>query len=357
MKNNKRYPIMKAAVLTVIKRDLEIFDDIIIPNLKKGQVLVKLAYSGVCHSQVMEIEGERGEDRYMPHLLGHEGTGVILDIGKGVTKVKLGDHVILGWIKGEGLDVSGTCYFTKDGMLINAGAITTFNDHAVVSENRCMVLPSEIPMDIGVLFGCSVPTGLGIVCNEIQPEQNSHCAVIGLGGIGLVALAALTYLGVQNIIAIDINSKKLELAIELGAHHTINASSEDPLTEVLKLTKGKGVDYSIDSAGQISTIELAFNLIKFDGGLCVFASHPANGGKISIDPHHLIRGKRIRGSWGGSVIPDKDIPLFIEMYLKGKIPLKKLIGRRYSLEQINTAIMDLKNGTVIRPLIEINSGL
>ena len=342
---------MKAAVLYKINKPLLVENDLAIPSLRPGQVLVKVAYSGVCHSQLMEVRGMRGEDRFLPHLLGHEGTGRVIQIGKGVKKVEPNDLVVLGWIKGTGMDVPGTVYQRGD-QRINAGPVTTFNEYAVVSENRCLKLPRGVPLDVGVLFGCAVPTGSGIIINTIKPAEGSIIAVFGLGGIGLSALMTTLLYDCSQVIAVDVEDSKLILAKDLGATHIINSRLEDPVEKILDITSGSGVDYSVEAAGLVKTIEQAFQSVRKNGGLCVFASHPKNGEKIVLDPHDLISGKKIQGSWGGDSMPDQDIPKFAKLYLDGKLPLDKLISRRYSLEQINQALEDLENRKVARALIE-----
>lgn len=343
---------IRAAVLHELNTPLVIENLMFIEPLAKGQVMVNLSYSGVCHSQLMEARGKRGDDPYLPHLLGHEGSGTVLAVGDGVSKVKPGDSVILGWIKGLGMDVSGPKYKIGN-QVINAGAVTTFATHTIVSENRCVKVPDGIPMDLAVLFGCAILTGSGIVCNQVKPAAGSTVAVIGLGGIGLSALMALALFECDNVIAIDIEDSKLELARECGANHVINSSKDNVVHEILRLTDGKGVDYAIEASGSARSIETAFASVKKFGGLCVFASHPPTGEKICLDPHDLISGKRIEGSWGGSCSPDSDIPKFAELYRSGKLPLQKLIGKRYKLEDINQALDDLELRKITRALIEI----
>lgn len=345
----------RAAVLYELNQPLQI-EELSLPPLKEGQVLVKLAYSGVCRSQLMEVRGKRGMDRYLPHLLGHEGSGAVVEVGPGVTKVKPGDQVILGWIKGSGLDVPGPLY-RKDGKAINAGAVTTFAEYSIVSENRCVGLPQGIPLDCAVLFGCALPTGAGIVTNQLKPEKGSTVALFGLGGIGICALLALRFYDCRLILAVDIKDSKLELAREFGATHTINAAQQDPVQVIHKVTEGRGVDYSIESAGLTSSIEAAFLSVRKFGGLCIFASHPAFGDKIRLDPHDLISGKRIAGSWGGSSNPDQDTPKFARFYQEGNLPLERLLSRRYRLEEINQALADLESGDMVRGLIELDHRL
>lgn len=351
---NKKDSSMRAAVLEELGRALTIREAISVPKLMRGQVLVELAYSGVCHSQLMEARGKRGIDKYLPHLLGHEGTGRVVSIGADVTKVRPGDWVILGWIKSSGIDAAGPIYH-HHGECINAGAVTTFNDHAVISENRLVKLPPGIPLDVGVLFGCAVPTGAGIVTNTLRPKKDTTVAVFGLGGIGLSALMALKLFDCRKVIAIDISEDKLRLAKEFGADEAINALDKDLIKKIKNLSDG-GVDYCIEAAGKVKTIEQAFMSLN-SNGTCIFASHPPFGEKISIDPFELICGKKIFGSWGGDCNPDIDIPKFAKEFLAGRLPLQLLITKSYSLEEINEALDDLEFNRVNRPLIIISPKL
>lgn len=352
---------MHAAILHNINQPLHISDKIEIPALKYGQLLVEIAYSGVCRSQLMEMQGGRGDDKYLPHLLGHEATGIVRDIGDSVTKCNIGDKVILTWIRSQGIEAGGVQYPCHDNNiqsdLINAGAITSFNSHAIVSENRVVPLPKGVPMDIGVLFGCALTTGAGAILNDIQPHKNSSIAIFGLGGIGLSALMALQHYDCATIIAIDINDDKLNFAKKLGADICINANHDDVSDIIANTTQQQGVDYAFEASGNCDVIAMAFQSVRKNGGLCVFASHPPNDEKIMLSPHDLIAGKQIRGSWGGSCQPDKDIPILADLYLKGKLPLENLLSKPYSLEQINQACDDFKTGNLYRPLIAINPNL
>jgi S-(hydroxymethyl)glutathione dehydrogenase/alcohol dehydrogenase len=338
----------KAAVLQKINTPLEVLE-ISSKPLEYGQVLVKVFYSGVCRSQLMEVRGGRGHDAWLPHLLGHEGAGEVIGTGSGVTKVKPGDKVILGWIKGEGIDAPAA-RFRSGNQIINAGKVTTFSTHTVVSENRITLKPEGMPMDTAVLFGCAIPTGAGMVFNEIRPLDGATVAVLGLGGIGLSALMALSGFKCSRVIAIDVSREKLALAGALGATNTICAGVDPVYEQVMALAPG-GVDICIESAGTIETIELGFSLIRKSGGRLWFASHPPEGGLIRIAPHDLISGKQIFGTWGGQTLPDRDIPLFAEIFRKTNLPLHQLITKRYSLEEVNEALADLEAGIVFRPLL------
>jgi len=344
---------MKAAVLTKLGSPLEIIDGIKIPTLKYGQVLVKVFYSGVCHSQLMEARGHRGKDDWLPHLLGHEGTGEVIEIGDGVTKVKPGDLVVLGWIKGDGIEAGGSTYKTSDGRIINAGAVTTFSDFTIASENRLVLLPDGTPKKLGVLYGCALPTGAGIALNEISPSNGSTIVVVGLGGIGVSALMALKLFNPSILIAVDVEDSKLDLAKKIGATHTVNPSKIDPVKYIKDITDGVGVDFAIEAAGSVTTISQAFDMVRRNGGQCIFASHPASGEKVCIDPFDLICGKTLKGSWGGSSKPDRDIPILGNYYTDGGLNLEVLISNTYSLDNINQALQDLEDRKIVSALIEI----
>jgi S-(hydroxymethyl)glutathione dehydrogenase/alcohol dehydrogenase len=343
----------RAVVLTALRQPLALVDGVRIPALKDGQVLVDIAYTGVCRSQLMEARGLRGEDRFLPHMLGHEASGRVRAVGATVTKVRPGDLVILTWIRGQGQDAGGTQYAGADGP-INAGGVTTFSERAVVSENRVVKVPDGVPLKAAVLFGCALPTGAGLVLNELQPRPGTSIAVFGLGGIGLCALMACRLHDFTRIVAVDVAAAKLALARELGAHATIDASREDPVAAIRAQTAGRGVDYAIEASGRCSVIEQAFESTCTGHGTTIFASHPPAGEKIRLDPHALISGKRIRGSWGGGCDPDADFPRYAAHYRAGRLPLDRLTQRTYRLDQINEALDDLEAGRVDRPIVEVN---
>lgn len=340
----------KAAILRKLGAPLTI-EEIEIPALLPGQVLVRIAYSGVCRSQLMEVRGKRGDDAWLPHLLGHEGAGVVLEIGEGVTKVVPGDSVIMGWLRAAGMEAPGAKYRIGS-EVINAGRVTTFSTLSIVSENRLSILPTGIPMDVAVLFGCALPTGAGMVFNELKPDEGSSVAVIGLGGVGLSALMALAHFNCTHLIAIDPSVEKRALAQSFGATHAFNSHSPDLLEQVLKITPA-GVDACLEAGGSVQSIELGFSLIRKAGGKLLFASHPPEGEMIRISPHDLISGKQIAGSWGGASNPERDIPKLAALYQKGQFPLEKLLTGCYRLEQINEALADLESGKAGRPLIKM----
>lgn len=344
--------IAKAAVLEKINHPLRVAN-LQVPKLGPGQVLVDMKWSGICRSQLMEMQGARGPDKYLPHLLGHEGSGIVKDVGASVSKVFPGDPVVITWIKGSGLEGGSTSYL-EGSSSINAGPVTTFSSYAVISENRCIPIDKRVPMDVASLFGCAVPTGAGIVMNEINLTPSSSIAIWGVGGVGLCAIVGAVLSGCEQIVAIDINNNKLEMARSFGATIVLRADQEEFNGQLLSMTNGLGFDYAVEASGNVKVIERAFQSVRDFGGVCIFASHPPVGHKISLEPHALIRGKQIKGSWGGSTNPDKDIPKFVDLYLSGRLPLEKLISHRFKLNQINQAFKQFNEGRGRRILLDLD---
>ena len=202
------------------------------------------------------------------------------------------------------------------------------------------------------MFGCALATGAGIVQNELDINKNSTVLIIGLGGIGLSALMMLQSMKTKKIIVMDNSESKLILAKKWGVKCVFN-TKDDNINEIIEKQTLDGVDFCIESAGKVETIELGFSLIKKNGGHLVFASHPPENDKISLNPHELISGKKISGSWGGSTKPDKDIPIMSEILLPNITKVRDLLTHRYPLENINDAINDLNSGLVFRPIIEM----
>ncbi len=341
----------QAAVLVETGKPLVLME-ISMPALKPGQVLVDIAWSGVCHSQLNEQKGLRGPDRYVPHTLGHEGSGTVVACGAGVTKVRPGDRVVMTWIKGEGLDVPGTVYGSALGA-VNSGAISTFMNHAAVSENRLVRIPESMPLREAALLGCAVPTGAGIVFNNLALKPGETIAVFGIGGVGMSAVMAAALAGAGKIVAVDLVPARLDVAKAFGATHLVNAGHEDVQAAIAEATDGRGVDCAIEAAGSRAAVETAFRAVRNSGGRCVVAGNPPHGTLLSIDPFDLIRGKILSGTWGGESAPDRDIPRYVSMFDEGKMPLEMFVGREYGLGEINEALKDLEDGRVLRPLIDL----
>lgn len=341
----------EAAILVELGKPLEIVE-LDIPALKPGQMLVEVSYSGVCHTQVLECRGYRGQDPFLPHCMGHEGSGTVIDVGQGVNKVKPGDKVILSWIKGSGADVPGTQYQWGE-RKVNAGGITTFSRHSVISENRLTLLSDDIPMHMAALFGCAVPTGVGAVLNTLQAKPGQSIAIFGVGGVGLCAVAGAVISGCNPIIAIDMLKSKLEIARNMGATHTIDVSSQDPVSQISNLTKS-GVDLAVEATGSPQVIVQALECLRNQGGTAVVIGNARHGEKVEIDPKVFNQGKRLLGTWGGDSRPDRDYPHYVKLFKDGSLNLKPLVSKIYSLAEINKGIDDLESGMKIRPIINMS---
>ncbi len=342
---------MKAAVLFKTKSNLKIIDNLELPILKRGQVLVKIIYTSLCRSQIMEIEGKRGKDKFLPHCLGHEASAKIMKVGKGVKKVKVSDFVVLTWIKCKGIDVKNTTY-KYNNKQINAGSVTTFSTYSIVSENRVVKLPKNLNKKYATLFGCAVPTGCGLVSNQIKYKYNKSIIIIGMGGIGIFSLIAAKYYKFKKITVIDIDNKKLKYAKNIGAEYTLNFKDKSLISKIKNITNNLYFDYAIDTSGNINAIEMSLQFIKNEGTV-IFASHPEKNKKIKIDPFELIKGKKIFGSWGGGSNPDRDINVFNNIIRKSNFNFKKYFSKEYSLNEINLAISDFNKGKVLRPIINM----
>jgi len=340
-----------AAILTELQKPL-VVTVIEIPALKPGQVLVDISYSGICHTQLSECKGNRGEDKFLPHCLGHEGSGVVREIGNGVTKVKVGDRVIISWIKGLGADVSSTVY--KWGSIrVNAGGVTTFSRQSVISENRLTVIPNDISMEAAALIGCAVPTGMGAVLNTAQPRPGQSIAIFGTGGIGLCAVAGAAISGCAPIIAVDINPEKLKVAKKMGTTHCICSKTVNPVEEILKICPG-GIDFAIEATGIPDVMGMALTSVHAQGGIAVVIGNANFNDKLVIDPRQLNMGKQLRGTWGGDNNPDIDFPRYCQLVKYGRLNLDPLMSTPYSLSDINPALTDLAMGRVVRPLIDMS---
>lgn len=339
-----------AAVLVELGQPL-VLAALDIPALKPGQVLVEVAFSGVCHTQVLECRGYRGDDRYLPHCLGHEGSGTVCDVGPGITKVKAGDRVILSWIKGLGADVAGTVY-PWNGRQVNAGGITTFHRHAVISENRVTVIPQGISMQDAALLGCAIPTGVGAVLNTAQPKPGQSLAVFGVGGIGLWAIGGAVAAGCAPIIAVDVRQTQLELASRMGATHRLDATEEDPVAGVSRLCPG-GVDVAIEASGRPDVMLQALQSVRNQGGMAVVIGNARHGERVALDPWQLNLGKRLLGTWGGDTVPDRDYPRYGHLLRSGTLNLAAFESSVYRLRDINEAIDDAEAGRVTRPIVDM----
>ena len=341
----------KAAILVKCKKPL-LIDEISLNPLKEGQVLIKIFTSGICRSQIFEINGDRGKDRWLPHLLGHEAIGEVVEIGNSVKKLNIGDKVVASWIKSSGISAEPAKYFLKD-KVINSGQITTFSEYSICSENRLIPIKDESIVKIGPSLGCAIPTGYGITITEDKISNAKYVGISGLGGIGMSSLLGTKNNSKSKIISIDINNERLKDSIKIGSDYQVNPNEVDLQQYINSITQGAMLDVLIECSGSIVGLNNSLRLIN-NNGLVKFATHPKAGEFLCIDPFELIKGKRIEGSWGGGIIPDKDLYEIINKTKKNDEFIEIMNQDNYSLEEINKAIKDMNEGKVLRPIIKMN---
>jgi Zn-dependent alcohol dehydrogenase len=333
---------MKAAILVEQRQPL-VIDEVELPSsLEVGQVLVKIHFSGICGSQIGEIDGAKGEDKFLPHLLGHEASGTVQAIGPGVKHVQIGDVVVLHWRKGLGIEGAPPIYKWR-GNKLNAGWIATFNEYAIVAENRVTAISKDSDLEVAALFGCAVTTGFGVIENNAKVRIGESVVVFGAGGVGLNIVQAANLVGAYPVIAVDLFDNRLELAKSLGATHLINAKTQDAKSEIEKIIGVNNLDHFIDNTGQPSIIELGYQITKPQGKVTLVGV-PKKGNNINIHSLPLHFGKKITGSQGGDAIPQDDIPRYHKLFDNGRIKLSELITEKINLENINVAISRIRSG-------------
>ncbi len=333
-----------AAILFEQNKPLEIGLIELPESLETGQVLVKLHYSGICGSQIGEIKGVKGPDPYLPHLMGHEGCATILEIGEGVKTVSPGDLVVLHWKKGAGIESNPPQYKYQDSKL-NAGWITTFNEYAVISENRCTTIPKETNKKIASLFGCAITTGFGTIENIAKLKMGESVVIFGAGGIGLNMIQASLLRNAYPIIAVDLTEEKLSMAKEVGATHIINSKLKNAEEEITKILGGNKLDVFIDNTGIPSIIELGYRVLKLKGKV-VLVGVPKKGENINIFSLPMHFGKTIVGSHGGNINPEEDIIRYLKLINSKSINLERLISDYYDLKEINVGISKILDGEI-----------
>ena len=340
----------KAAILFECKKPL-VVEEITLNKLKEGQVLTKILKSGICRSQIFEINGDRGKDIWLPHLLGHEAIAEVVEIGSSVKKVKPRDKVILSWIRSKGISAEPAKYKLKD-ITINGGQVTTFSEYSVCSENTLVKIKSNSLDLIGPTLGCAIPTGYGIPLNESKVENAKFIGILGLGGIGISALIGAKNNSNSKIICIDINNERLVDAINLGADYVLNPNKNNLFDSINKMTNGNMLDLLVECSGSIIGLNSSLKLIN-NCGLVKFATHPKHGDLLLIDPFELIKGKKMEGSWGGGINPDHDLEEIINKIDKNLTFIKMMNQDIYELEDINIAIKDMITGKILRPIIQM----
>ena len=344
---------MLAAILTQTRAPLEIAELRMPERLSFGQVHVRIHYSGICGAQLNEIEAAKGEDKFLPHLLGHEGSGTVVAVGEGVKRVKAGDRVVLHWRQSAGLQCEPPKY-NWNGKTVNAGWVTTFNDEAIISENRLTVIPPDFPLHLAPLFGCAVTTAVGVVNNDAQIKIGQSVVIFGVGGVGLNIAQAAQMVSANPIVGVDLLDSKLTMAREWGITHAFNSRTEgDALAaKIREIVGAGGADVVVDTTGNARVIEEAYNVTHADGRT-ILVGVPRKGDNASIYTLPLHFKKILKGSHGGSVSPDIEIPRLIKLVAQNKMRLEGLVTHTFPLHQINEAIAALRSGEAARVMLSM----
>ena len=337
-----------------------------------GEILVKMGAAGLCHSDLSVINGDR--PRPTPMALGHEAAGVVEALGPGVDDLKRGDHVVLVFVPScghcgpcaegrpalcepgaaantKGTLLSGERRLFRDGQPVNHHmGCSAFAEYAVVSRRSAVKIDPELPLDEAALFGCAVLTGVGAVVNTAQVRAGASVAVVGLGGVGLASVLGAVASGARQVVAIDLAADKLALALELGATHAFSAGDAD-LVDQVKSATGGGVDFAIEMAGSVRAFETAYRITR-RGGTTLTAGLPHPTATWGLAPTHLVAEERtIKGSYIGTCVPQRDLPRYIELYKRGKLPVNRLMSGRLTLDQINEGFDRLHEGKAVRQVV------
>jgi aryl-alcohol dehydrogenase len=343
---------------------------------RRDEVLVRVVACGVCHTDMVVRDQEFTSP--LPAILGHEGAGVVEAVGEGVTSVAPGDHVIMSYM------YCGECYLCESGHPAHcqhvgpinfgggrldgstsatdkAGGVvhdhffgqSSFAEYSIASENNVIKVPKDLPLDLLAPLGCGLQTGSGAVLNALKVRPGSSFVAFGAGAVGLAAVMAARIAGATTIIAVDVNVARLDLARELGATHTVNAASEDPVARVGEIT-GKGADFSLECSGRPAVLRQAIDCLGFFG-TCGIVGATKEGTEVPFNVNSvMIPAKRIVGIVQGDVISKTFIPTLIEFYRQGRFPFDRLI-KHYAFDDINSAMADSESGKVIKPVLRIGT--
>jgi S-(hydroxymethyl)glutathione dehydrogenase/alcohol dehydrogenase len=360
---------MKAAIFHGPNQPLSI-EDVEVDKPQDREVLLKTAHSGVCHSDLHFVDGLYPFPA--PAILGHEAAGIVEEVGKQVTYVKPGDHVICclsvfcGYcpqcMSGHPNRCSNRAatqraagdkprLSQKGKPLAQFADLSSYCEKMLVHENAVVKIREDIPLDRAALIGCGVTTGVGAVLRTAKVEPGSTVAVFGAGGVGLAAIQGARIAGARQIIAVDKFEGKLAMAKRLGATHTVDASSSDPIAEIKNLTGGAGVDYSFEAIGLKVAAEQAFNSVKPGGTATVIGMIPV-GQKVELDGYMFLTERKLQGSNMGSNRFRIDMPQYIDFYLQGRLNLDDMISKHDKLENVNEAFRAMKAGEVARTVID-----
>jgi S-(hydroxymethyl)glutathione dehydrogenase/alcohol dehydrogenase len=363
---------MKAAVCRQQNEPVRV-EEVALDAPRRDEVRVRMAAAGVCHSDLSVIEGIIPAKT--PIVLGHEGAGVVEEVGDGVAHLAPGDKVVLSWVT-----PCGSCFFCRLGKphlcelgarindtnrmadgtsRVHSGgedlyvhsALGTMAEQAVVPANAAVKLPADAPLDRCALLGCAVMTGVGAVFNTARVEPGSRVAVFGAGGVGLNAIQGAAIAGARQVIAVDTNLRKLELGRTFGATDCVDASGGDAAKAVRQLTEGRGADYVFEAIGRKESIEQAYAATR-KAGTCVVIGIGSRKDSVTLNVFLLpLMEKRLLGCWYGSANVHVDVPRLLGLYRAGKLKLDELVTRTYGLADVNRALDDLRSGANARGVI------
>lgn len=336
---------MKAVILKELNSDLAI-DNVELTPLQYGQVLVKNIVSGLCGAQLQEIAGLKGNANFLPHLMGHEGCGIVQEVGAGVATVKVGDKVVMHWRKGDGIEAPFPKYI-YEGKEMSSGKVTTLSEYSIVSENRLTSVPQDTPEELCALLGCGLTTALGVITNEASVKVGESVLIIGAGGVGLNLIQGAKLVSAYPIAAMDIVEEKRDLCLSVGATHFINSATE---------TVDRKFDVIIDTTGNPTAINNAIPLLSGKGKL-IMVGQPKPGQDVTIPNANKLFdgiGQTIKATQGGMTSPVDDIPRYLNLYNAGLLDISKIITHRFDISEINEAFALLKSGKAGRIIININ---
>ena len=365
----------RAAVMTGIDQPLEVRDDVEVEAPHAGEIKIRMGASGVCHSDLSMQNGTMMAAA--PIVLGHEGAGVVEEVGEGVTNLKPGDHVVVSWVPqcgdcffcnrdqgylcenanaalATGGLLDGTTRFTSQGApLYQMAASGTFSEVSIIPAIGAVKIPDDLDMKVAALIGCGVLTGTGAAMNTADIRKGDTVAVVGCGGVGLNVIQGARIAGAGEIIAIDMNETKLQMAKEFGATATVNAAQGDPVSQVMEMTGQRGADVAFEVIGLQQTIDQTITMTR-RGGQAILVGVPKMDVMITIPAFFgvVLAEKTIKGCWYGSSNVQKDVPKLIELYKKGDLKLDELISRTITLDEINEAFEAMKTGEVARSVIQ-----
>jgi Zn-dependent alcohol dehydrogenase len=351
----------RAAILVEANQPL-VVDEVAFPDPGADQILVKLFSSGICHSQIHTMRRPPRLGHRLPALLGHEATGIVAARGREVKHVKEGDHVITTWVDRNNANTPQPLVYHAlndraqyaaewNGKVVSHSA-ATWAEYALASERVVVPMPNDVATDVTAVIGCAVMTGAGAIINTLQCKSGQSVAVFGAGGIGLCAIAAAAIVDAYPIVGVDVSEEKLGFARRFGATHTVNAREVDAVQAIHQLA-GSGVDYAIDAIGLPQTQEQILRAVRpgfsgfSRGGTALLIGITPPGAQATLDTSLFIGNRSFTRTSGGDCRPERDFPVFIRWYREGKLKLNDLVTRRYTIDQINTAVDDLEHGRIL----------